>query len=153
MTTKILALDLGQHCGWAYSGHDRRILFGTEKFERKKSEDVGIVWLRFATWVSDIASASDCELIAYEDIMAHRGTIASHWYGGFWAHTTAMAAKANIRCIGVGVKTIKMSACGRGDAGKNDIVMAMIRKGHNPMNDNEADALALLHHVLKNHGT
>jgi Holliday junction resolvasome RuvABC endonuclease subunit len=45
---------------------------------------------------------------------------------------------------GVPVATIKRSATGRGNAGKEEVISAMRRLGLNPGDDNEADALALL---------
>ena len=45
----------------------------------------------------------------------------------------------------VPVGTIKKHATGMGNAGKPAMIAAMVAKGHAPTDDNEADALAILH--------
>ena len=52
---------------------------------------------------------------------------------------------------GVPVGTIKKHATGKGNAGKQDMVEAMQAKGHPITDDNEADALAILHWSLEQH--
>ena len=49
---------------------------------------------------------------------------------------------------GVPVGTIKKHATGQGNAGKAAMVAAMQAKGYPVTDDNEADALALLHWAL-----
>lgn len=149
---KILALDLGQRTGWAVVREDGKIVSGSCRFERAKHETVGAVWRRFAEWLDDTIRPEDCDLIVYEDVFNHTGIMAAHWYGGFWAHLTATADRKGIPCRGVGVGTIKASACGIGNASKTDIIRAMREKGHNPMDTDEADALAILHWAIGNDG-
>ena len=50
---------------------------------------------------------------------------------------------------GVPVGTIKKHATGKGNAGKGDVIAAMRAKGHPVTDDNEADALALLHWAIE----
>ncbi|MDH1428274.1 hypothetical protein N5J23_17280 [Comamonas aquatica] len=47
------------------------------------------------------------------------------------------------------VGTIKKHATGKGNAGKEDVIAAMRARGHAPADDNEADALALLHWAVQ----
>jgi Holliday junction resolvasome RuvABC endonuclease subunit len=49
---------------------------------------------------------------------------------------------------GVAVGTIKKHATGVGYAGKQAVIDAMHALGFDPVDDNEADALALLHWAL-----
>ncbi|GMU44616.1 MAG: hypothetical protein AMXMBFR25_26020 [Lysobacterales bacterium] len=49
---------------------------------------------------------------------------------------------------GVPVGTIKKHATGKGNASKDDVLSAMRTLGHAPTDDNEADALALLHWAI-----
>lgn len=44
--------------------------------------------------------------------------------------------------------TIKRHATGRGNAGKQDVIAAMRALGHPVTDDNEADALAILHWAI-----
>ena len=46
--------------------------------------------------------------------------------------------------------TIKKHATGKGNAGKAEIIAAMRALGHPVTDDNEADALAILHWALDN---
>jgi len=46
------------------------------------------------------------------------------------------------------VGTIKRHATGRGNAGKAEVIAAMKARGYTVRDDNEADALALLHWAL-----
>jgi Holliday junction resolvasome RuvABC endonuclease subunit len=47
------------------------------------------------------------------------------------------------------VGTIKKHATGKGNAGKDQMIEAMQLRGHPVTDDNEADALALLHCALE----
>lgn len=49
---------------------------------------------------------------------------------------------------GIPVGTIKKHATGKGNASKDEMIEAMKARGHSPADDNEADALALLHYAL-----
>ena len=47
------------------------------------------------------------------------------------------------------VGTIKKHATGKGNAGKDEMIIAAKSRGHDPKDDNEADALALLHWAIE----
>jgi Holliday junction resolvasome RuvABC endonuclease subunit len=64
------------------------------------------------------------------------------------AHLTAWCEHHQIPYQGVPVGTIKKHATGKGNAGKSDMIAAMVAKGFRPADDNEADALALLHWAM-----
>ena len=80
------------------------------------------------------------------------GTIAAQVYGGFLAHLTAWCEHERVPYQGVPVGTIKRHATGKGNAGKEAVIAAMTAKGHRPADDNEADALAILHWALAQGG-
>ena len=48
-----------------------------------------------------------------------------------------------------GYVTIKRHATGKGNASKDMVIASMRARGHTPADDNEADALALLHLVTE----
>ena len=73
---------------------------------------------------------------------------AAHAYGGFLAHLTAWCEHHRIPYQGVPVGTIKKHATGLGNASKAAMIAAMQAKGYPVTDDNEADALALLHWAL-----
>ena len=57
---------------------------------------------------------------------------------------TAWCEDHEIPYQGVGVGTIKRHVTGKGNASKDEIITAIKAKGFNPVDDNEADSLALL---------
>ncbi|AOE88332.1 hypothetical protein LBM341_00014 [Ralstonia solanacearum] len=61
------------------------------------------------------------------------------------SHLSAWCEHHNIPYIGVPVGTIKKHATGKGNASKNEIIASVSKRGHEPVDDNEADALAILY--------
>ena len=68
--------------------------------------------------------------------------------GYFPSRMTAWCERHQIPYQGVPVGTIKRHATGKGNAGKAEVIAAMKALGHPVTDDNEADALALLHWAL-----
>jgi Holliday junction resolvasome RuvABC endonuclease subunit len=83
--------------------------------------------------------------VIYEAVRRHNGTIAAQTYGGFMATLQTWCDAKGLHYEGVSVGTIKKFATGNGNASKLAMVAAMERRGHKPLDDNEADALALLY--------
>ncbi len=81
----------------------------------------------------------------------HVSTDAAHAYGGFLATLTAWCEHHQIPYQGVPVGTIKKHATGKGNASKEEMVASARVRGHTPVDDNEADALALLHWAIAQH--
>jgi Holliday junction resolvasome RuvABC endonuclease subunit len=82
--------------------------------------------------------------VYFEEVRRHVGVDAAHAYGGFLAHLTAWCEHHQIPYQGVPVGTIKKHATGKGNAVKAAMMAAVRAKGFLPVDDNEADALALL---------
>ena len=61
---------------------------------------------------------------------------------------TAWCEHHSIPYQGVPVGTIKKHATGKGNAGKDEVIAAMRALGHAVTDDNEADALAILHWAI-----
>ncbi len=145
----ILALDLGSKTGWAVRHASGLITSGVAEFRPGRFEGGGMPFLRFLGWLDEVQSfAGPLEKIVFEEVRRHLGTTAAHVYGGFLASLSAWAEKRGIPYQGVPVGTIKKHTTGKGNAGKQAVIQAMKAKGYNPGDDNEADALALLHLVL-----
>ena len=85
----------------------------------------------------------------FEEVRRHAGVDAAHAYGGFMGHLTAWCESHNIPYQGVPVGTIKKHATGKGNAGKDEMILAVRQRGHSPGDDNEADALAILHWAIE----
>jgi hypothetical protein len=141
----ILALDLGTRTGWALRDRAGAITSGTHEFRPGRFEGAGMAFLRFGGWLGEtLRLAGGIDAVAFEEVRAHAGTIAAQVYGGFLAHLTAWCERNAVPYLGVPVGTIKRHATGKGNASKEEVIAAMRRRGHDPRDDNEADALAIL---------
>lgn len=142
----ILALDLGTHTGWALRLVSGVIVSGTNHYKPGRFEGAGMTFVRFDKWISDISGGCGAPLAAvvFEEVRAHAGTLAAQVYGGFLAHLTAWCERKQVPYLGVPVATIKRHATGKGNASKDEVIAAMRKRGFQPGDDNEADALALL---------
>ena len=147
--TTILSMDLGSKTGWALRQTDGQITSGVVEFRPGRFEGGGMAFLRFKGWLDEVLTyAGPLEAVHFEEIRSHAGTTAAHVYGGFLACLTSWCEKRSIPYQGVPVGTIKRHATGKGNAGKAAVIAAMRAKGHAPGDDNEADALAILHWAL-----
>ncbi len=152
MIITILALDLGTNTGWALSSRDGTITSGTEQFKPHRFEGGGMRYLRFKRWLTEMKQCTDgIDAVFMEEVRRHAGVDAAHSYGGFLATLTAWCEHHNIPYQGVPVGTIKKHATGKGNANKEQMIAAVQAHGYTPADDNEADALALLHWALE-HG-
>ncbi len=146
MTSTILALDLGTTTGWALRTSDGAITSGTQSFRPQRFEGGGMRFLRFKRWLTELkAHADGIDSLHFEEVRRHVSTDAAHVYGGFLATLTSWCEHHQIPYQGVPVGTIKKHATGKGNASKDEMISAMRRLGHVPTDDNEADALAILH--------
>lgn len=158
----ILSLDLGTTTGWALRSRDGSIVSGSQSFKPQRFEGGGMRYLRFTRWLSEIAVSDETEegqvkrvndtlldQIVFEEVRRHAGVDAAHAYGGFMSHLTSFAERHAIPYEGVPVGTIKKHATGKGNANKLMMITAMQALGHNPVDDNEADALALLRWAIE----
>jgi len=145
----LLALDLGQRMGWAMRTADGVIASGTAEFRPGRFQGGGMAFLRFKAWLDELQRASGpIDAVFFEEVRRHLGTTAAHIYGGFLAHLTAWCEHRRIAYEGVPVGTIKRHVAGKGNAGKDEVVAAVKALGFHPADDDEADALALLHWAL-----
>ena len=141
----VLALDLGAKTGWALHGSDRAITSGTNEFKNDRWQGGGMRFLRFKLWLTEIKQmAGGLDAVFAEEVRRHAGTDASHAYGGWLAILTAWCEHHQIPYEAVPVGTIKRHATGKGNANKDAMITAARNLGFDPVDDNEADALALL---------
>jgi Holliday junction resolvasome RuvABC endonuclease subunit len=143
MIDAILAFDLGTQTGWALLT-EGRVFSGSESFQTSRFSGGGMRFLRFRHFLDSLKQKADIKAVYFEEVRRHLGVDAAHIYGGFLAHLTAWCEDHEIPYQGVGVGTIKRHATGKGNASKDEIITAIKAKGFNPIDDNEADSLALL---------
>lgn len=142
---KILALDLGTKTGWAVCLPDRTITSGIAEFKNDRWQGGGMRFLRFKQWLTEVKQmAGGLDAVFVEEVRRHAGVDAAHVYGGFLAHVTAWCEHHAIPYEAVPVGTIKRHATGKGNANKEAMIEAARKRGFEPADDNEADALAIL---------
>lgn len=142
----ILALDLGTKCGWAVSSN-AGINHGMQEFKNDRFSGGGMRYLKFEKWLMAIPKPTQ---VVFEEVRRHAATDAAHVYGGLMATLTKWCEANKIPYQGVAVGTIKKFWTGKGN-GKKDVMIAEAKKrGYKDVDDdNEADALALLHYWLE----
>ncbi len=150
----MLSLDLATTTGWALRSKDNHITSGTISFKPQRFEGGGMRYLRFKRWLDEmLAITGKFDAVYFEEVWGHAGTNDAHVYGGFLSQLTAWCEEYAIPYLGVPVQTIKKFITGKGNANKAAVIAAVKALGHTPIDDNEADALALLYCVLKKHGS
>ena len=150
--SSLLALDLGTTTGWALRAPEGQIAHGFVSFKSQRFEGGGMRYLRFRRWLTDmkatVAGTQGIGAVYFEEVRRHMGVDAAHVYGGLLATLTAWCEHHQIPYQGVPVGTIKRHATGKGNASKDEVITAMRALGHGVTDDNEADALAILHWAI-----
>lgn len=137
----ILALDLGSTTGWAVGKDGRLTASGTVAFKNNRYEGGGMRFWRFRQWLEKEWPKIDA--VYFEEVRRHQGVDAAHIYGGLLAVLTAFCEENKIPYSGIPVGTIKKHATGKGNAGKELMIEAARKRGANPADDNEADAICI----------
>ena len=152
--TALLALDLGTRTGWALQERSGRICSGSQPFRPQRYEGGGMRFLRFQRWLTELSRAAATsaglaiDQVVFEEVRRHAGVDAAHAYGGFLGQLGSFCEHHHIPYQGVPVGTIKRFITGKGNASKAEVITAIRALGHCPVDDNEADALALLHWAI-----
>lgn len=142
---RILALDLGTHTGWAlwqdaYAGSGT---WDLAPARQRRFEGGGMKWVRLGQFLREIGRV---DRVVVEEVRRHAGVDAAHAYGGALATVTRWCEVNKIPYSAQPVGTIKKFATGNGNATKDQMIeAALTRFGVNAGDDNEADAVALLH--------
>lgn len=138
----LLALDLGTKTGWATQSN-AGIQSGMQSFANDRFSGGGMRYLKFERWLCGLPKPSQ---VVFEEVRRHKATDAAHVYGGLMAVLTKWCEAERIPYTGVPVGTIKKSFTGNGSAKKDMMITECVNRGFKPVDDNEADALALLHY-------
>ena len=117
--TPIIALDLGTNTGWATRSPDGTISAGLLKTRGGSKHHPGQRFLDFEAAITDMIvqfqgatghiDGSARPILAHEDVVAHRGVIAAHIYGGFEAMVSVLALKHGWDLKPIPVCTINMA--------------------------------------------
>ena len=154
----LLALDLGTRTGWALLDPRGHICSGSQPFTPQRFEGGGMRFLRFHRWLTELSQSGGAsgglavEQVVFEEVRRHAGVDAAHAYGGFLGQLGSFCEHHRIPYQGVPVGTIKRHITGKGNASKEAVIAAIRELGYSPVDDNEADALALLHWAIATAG-
>jgi hypothetical protein len=147
---RLLALDLGTTTGYALLD-GQAIISGSMSFKPQRFEGGGMRYLRFKRWLDDVNDPGfgkqngKITEIVFEEVRAHKGNAAAHAYGGFLASLTTWCEERGMPYSAAPVGNIKKFATGKGNSNKEAMIAAVTSWGYAPGDDNEADAIALLH--------
>ena len=140
---RVLALDLGTRCGWAWLEPEAPLRWGSWDLARAGAFDG--YGARLFNLYHQLGRLRP-ELIVYEDVRRHLGVEAAHFYGALvgtlllWcAHQQEPVAYAS-----VGVGAVKKHATGKGNAKKPAMIEAARRRWGEVDDADQADALWLL---------
>lgn len=140
----VLSLDLATQTGWAYSSAGL-VTSGSEGFHLKKKDGAGVRFLKFRSWLREQMEIIKPELVVFEEVMRWSSGAAAKCYCGLLAILMTECEARAIPYKGVHVGTIKKSATTKGNATKDQMIQAAVALGYAPTDDNEADAIHLLH--------
>lgn len=147
MTGAILALDLGTKLGWSISTFDKREVFGSgsKDFSLKRHEGGGLRYLRFRYFLDHLKeTCGPFEQIVFEKVHRHAGTDAAHIYGGFQGEVSSWGERHNTPYSHIEISAWKRGLGLKGNASKDDVILAIQDRGFEPADDNEADAIGIL---------
>ena len=143
---RVLCLDLGVKLGWALLNADGSMGSGCLNLQPERTHRKGLKFLHLQKFLSALPKI---DAVYFEQVFAHKGVHAAHAYGGYLAIVMAWCESKGIKCKGIGVQQIKFAVTNNYRAQKADVIEAVEKLGHMPMDDNEADAIAILHYVQK----
>ncbi len=144
----ILALDCAIRTGWG-TLIDGNIHSGVQENREKTNESAGMKYLRFDAWLIEMNNIGNFDVIYYEKPHGLKGQSVESMNGFITGIHRFIAKYDHIEYRAVSPSTIKKWATGKGNADK-DAVKEYFRKetGKEPVDDNEADAYALLRYAM-----
>ncbi len=144
----ILALDCATRTGYAFQ-IDGKTESGVQDFSKKRGESGnGLLFLRFRAWLNNNFKNCNIKVISFEQAH-HRGGSATEICVNLTGRVQEFAAEIGAEYMGVHTATIKKYAIGKGKADKEAMIEWFTRKFNRvPIDDNEADAMALLEYTI-----
>lgn len=146
MANNILALDIATKTGWR-----TKTSSGVWDLKPNRGESEGMRVVRFKSKVKELISLENINLVAYERPAGmHKSSImvASEMVGVL----KDLCIEMNVELSCYSASEIKKFATGKGNASKELMIDAAIKKGFNPKDDNEADAIHLYNLVVSDIG-
>lgn len=156
-TASIIALDLGQRTGWASfrgglehhrdSGVFELYESTTSRKRAPASFDDGQRFRALAQFLNDIDQVAAPTIVAFEQVNGGTKGRQTQLYNGYRAILMEWCYRCGKRVLPLPVGTIKKLFTGTGSADKERVIAECVSRGYLPFDDNEADAIAILHAV------
>lgn len=148
-TAKVLALDLAQTCGHALIANGI-ISSGSQCFKpspKIHKLNPGLAFLNFHRWLRLRISDDKPLTIAFEEVYRWSSSAAAHSFNGFRAIMLEECHVHSIKTVGYSPPSIKKFWTGNGRADKEAMVAHTYMRFPDLQlaDDNEADAIAILH--------
>lgn len=145
--TEVLALDVATSTGWATTTTS-----GTWNLAPKKDESRGMRLIRFRAKLTEMITLHKIKLVVFEGAVgygAHPNFVGAEMIGVM----KLTLEELNINYAAFVPSVIKKFATGKGNAKKPDMIRAaQLKWNMTGKDDNEADALAILHYALYEFG-
>lgn len=125
----VLGIDPASACGWARVEFPSGLLLnrGVWTLQHGRLEGGGMMFVRLETWLLEV-TAQRPTLIAMEEVKRQLGTAAAHLYGGITAIICRVCEEIDVPYTAVPVGTWKKLATGRGNASKEEVMLAAVKR-------------------------
>lgn len=143
----ILGIDQATNCGIAYELVGNKPKTELWKLEIRNKESQGMKWLRFESRLKNFIVNNDIKVIAYE-LPAGRNINPIIHSSKLIGVIEKICAELNLEYIELATGAVKKFATGNGNA-KKDLMIEFAKKlwKYEGEDDNEADALHILHYL------
>lgn len=157
----MLALDLGTKTGWALLNREGIVVSGTlvlakaKEIKEQNGRELDCRYCRLAEFVSSMVKSNGVEVLGFEDVEFSSYTAQTQLWASLRAAVWATGCGLpSLEIEAVPVGTLKKFATGHGNATK-DMMAASLKRSHpeffigSQPDDNEVDAIHLLHYIQK----
>ena len=117
--------------------------FGTVSFSAHK-KDYGSVFYEYEKWLTGMLNSTKTDIIAIEGVNAGLKGSARYIITGLDCITHKIAYDRGVKRVSVSPSQVKKWLTGKGNADKAMMVEEVKKRGYNPTDDNQADAIAIM---------
>lgn len=146
VSVKTLALDLATTTGHALMAGGV-LTSGSACFKKKPKEPTGVQFIWFEAWLKERFRLDKPENVAFEEVYRWMSSGAAHMFCGFRAILLKECVRAGVPVFGYSPAHIKKFWTGKGTANKDTMIATTLMRfpDLDLADDNEADAIAILH--------
>jgi Holliday junction resolvasome RuvABC endonuclease subunit len=142
----VVALDLGSDFG--YARYDGQTVFSAGHSMSKLPLEKRL--LEFWNFINALHEFKKIDLIVFEYVEFHKSHYSSRAYWSFWCCVQLFCLRNTVEQKCVRPAALKQWATGKGNAGKDQMKSALkTRLGYDLSNDDEVDALWILHYFCQ----